>query len=198
MKIIRRLYDWVLHWAETPYGTPALFILAFAESSFFPIPPDVLLMALGLSRSKRALYYAAVCMTGSVLGGMAGFYIGLQFWEIGNSILLYYVNEEVIEQVRTYFQSYEAWAIAIAGFTPIPYKVFTISAGFFRVDFLVFVIASFLSRGARFFIISGLIYFFGSSIKSFIDKYFNLLSYLFIILLIGGFIAIKFLGDIHD
>lgn len=122
-----------------------------------------------------------------------GFLIGLQFWEIGKGILFRYIDLKTFEEVRYYFQNYEAWAVAIAGFTPIPYKVFTILAGFFRVDFSIFVIASLASRSARFFLLSGLIYYFGPSIKTFIDKYFNILTFLFTILLIGGFILLKFI-----
>ncbi len=190
---LKRLYQWVLHWADTPYGTPALFLLAVAESSFFPIPPDVLLIVLCLSRNRKAFNYAAVCTVGSVLGGILGFIIGMNFWEIGKEILFHYVKEDTFNQVRDYFLRYEAWAIAIAGFTPIPYKVFTISAGFFRVDFTVFLIASTLSRGARFFAVATLIYLFGPPIKDFIDRYFNLLTYLFVLLLIAGFVVIKYL-----
>lgn len=193
MRYLKRLYNWVLHWAETPYGSPALFILAFAESSFFPVPPDVLLMALSLSIPKKSFRYALICSIGSVLGGMFGFLLGLQFWEIGKAILFKYIDPERFEQIRFYFQNYEAWAVGIAGFTPIPYKVFTISAGFFRVDFTVFVIASILSRSARFFLVASLIYFFGPSIKRFIDRYFNLLTVIFTVLLIGGFILLQFL-----
>lgn len=192
MLTLRKLYDWVLHWAETPYGTPALFLLSFAESSFFPMPPDVLLIALSLSLPHKSFRYAIVCSLASVLGGALGFLIGLQFWEIGKGILFRYIDLKTFEEVRYYFQNYEAWAVAIAGFTPIPYKVFTISAGFFRVDFSIFVIASLASRSARFFLLSGLIYYFGPSIKTFIDKYFNTLTILFTILLISGFILLKF------
>ncbi|MBI5025972.1 MAG: DedA family protein [Nitrospirae bacterium] len=181
MRYLKKLYDWVLHWAETPYGTPALFLLAFAESSFFPVPPDILLMALSLSIPKKAFKYAAVCTIGSVLGGAFGFFLGYQFWEIGKSILFNYVNEADFEAIRHYFQDYEAWAVGIAGFTPIPYKVFTISAGFFRVNFPIFVAASLVSRA-----------YFGPSIKGFIDKYFNLLTFIFFALLILGFMAIKY------
>lgn len=150
-------------------------------------------MALGLSIPKRSFRYATVCSIASVLGGAFGFLIGLQFWEIGKTILFKYIDPEAFEDVRYYFQNYEAWAVAIAGFTPIPYKVFTISAGFFRVDFSVFLIASLISRSARFFLISGLIFYFGPSIRTFIDKYFNILTILFTILLIGGFILLKFI-----
>lgn len=190
---LKRLYNWVLHWAETPYGTPALFILAFAESSFFPVPPDILLIALSLSLPQRSFRYALLCSIASVTGGVFGFFIGLQFWEIGRSILFRYIDMKTFEEVRYYFQYYEAWAVAIAGFTPIPYKVFTISAGFFRVDFLVFLIASMISRGARFFLISGLIYLYGPAIRTFIDRYFNILTIVFTILLIGGALILKFI-----
>ncbi len=190
---MRRLYDWVLHWAETPYGVPALFLLALAESSFFPVPPDVLLIALSLSLRKKAFYYAAVCTVGSVIGGALGFFIGMKFWSIGQGILFHYVSKETFDMVRTYFHDYEAWAIAIAGFTPIPYKVFTISAGFFQVDFSVFMMVSFLSRGARFFLVGGLIYLFGKHIRNFIDRYFNLLTYGFTAVLVGGFIVLRFI-----
>jgi len=193
VRYFRRLYDWVLHWAETPYGLPALFLLALAEASFFPIPPDILLIVLSLSLRRRAFVYASVCTAGSVIGGLLGFYIGHNFWTLGKEIILNYVDEAAIEAVRRYFIEYEAWAVSIAGFTPIPYKVFTISAGFFRVNLPVFITASLLSRGARFFLISGLIYIFGERIKTFIDRYFNILSYAFILLLIGGFVIIKYL-----
>jgi len=192
MRILKRLYEWVLHWANTPYGTPALFLLAFAESSFFPIPPDVLLIALSLSIPKKAFRYASVCTIGSVLGGMFGYLLGWQFWELAKGILFNYIDPAGFEDIRTYFIKYEAWAVSIAGFTPIPYKVFTIAAGFFRVDFLVFLIASALSRGARFFLVALLIYHFGSSIRAFIDKYFNILTYAFTFLLIGGFFLIRY------
>ena len=151
MRFLKRLYDWVLHWANTPYGMPALFLLAFAESSFFPIPPDVLLIALGLSIPKKAFKYAAVCTIGSVLGGVFGYFLGWQFWELAKGILFKYIDPAGFEIVRNYFIKYEAWAVSIAGFTPIPYKVFTISAGFLRADFMVFFIASVLSKGSKIF-----------------------------------------------
>jgi membrane protein YqaA with SNARE-associated domain len=190
---LRRLYDWVLHWAETPYGSPALFLLAVAESSFFPVPPDVLLIALGLSIPRRSFRYAALCTVGSVLGGALGYYLGTAFWDlIGEGILFHYVDRAGFEAVREYFLQYEGWAIAVAGFTPIPYKVFTISAGFFRVNFGVFMLASALSRGARFFLIAALIYVFGPSIRNFIDRYFNALTVAFMVLLVGGFLLIRY------
>jgi membrane protein YqaA with SNARE-associated domain len=192
MRFLKRLYDWVLHWANTPYGMPALFLLAFAESSFFPIPPDVLLIALGLSIPKKAFKYAAVCTIGSVLGGVFGYFLGWQFWELAKGILFKYIDPAGFEIVRNYFIKYEAWAVSIAGFTPIPYKVFTISAGFLRADFTVFFIASVFSRGARFFLVSLMIFHYGPSIRSFIDRYFNILTFVFMVLLLGGFFAVRY------
>ena len=192
MRLLRKLYDWVLHWAETPYGAPALFLVAFAESSFLPIPPDVLLIALGLALPRKVFRYALICTAGSVLGGAFGYLLGWQFWELAKGILFHYVNPESFDAVRKYFIQYEAWAVAIAGFTPIPYKVFTLTAGFLRADFKVFLVASALSRAARFFLISSLIYKFGPAIRTFIEKYFDILAVLFTVLLIGGFILLKY------
>lgn len=194
LKIIRKTYDWVLHWAETPYGPWVLFILAFCESSFFPIPPDVLLIALAISIPSKSFIYALICSLGSVLGGAFGYYIGIELMDtIGKPILEIYGVMDKYEYIGELYNQYNAWAVGIAGFTPIPYKVFTIAAGAFKIDFFVFILASFISRSARFFIVSALIFKFGSPIKSFIDKYFNLLSILFVILLILGFIALKYI-----
>lgn len=192
--IVRKTYDWVLHWAETPYGSWALFILAFCESSFFPIPPDVLLIALAISIPLKSFTYALICSLGSVLGGAFGYYIGIELMDaIGKPVLEIYGVMGKYEYIGELYNRYNAWAVGIAGFTPIPYKVFTIAAGAFKIDFFVFILASFISRSARFFIVSALIFKYGSPIKTFIDKYFNLLSLLFVILLVLGFIAIKFI-----
>lgn len=192
--MLRRLYSWVLHWAETPYGTWALFVLAFCESSFFPIPPDLLLIALAVSIPKRSLYYALVCSAGSVLGGCLGYLIGWQFMVgIGEKIISFYGLTEKVEYIQSLYMQYDALAIGIAGFTPIPYKVFTISAGAFDINFTVFVIASAVSRAARFFLIGWLIYRFGTGIQAFIEKYFNTLAVAFTVLLVAGFVIIKYL-----
>jgi len=193
MKIIRRLYDWVLHWAATPYALPALFIFSFIESSFFPIPPDVLLIAMVIAVPAGWFRYAAVCSVASVLGGMLGYYIGLELMDlIGNRVVEFYHFQAKFEQVGDLFQEYQAWAVGAAGFTPLPYKVFTIAAGAFKVDFPVFVGASLVSRSARFFLIAFLLHKFGPTIKTFIDKYFNLLTIAFLLLLILGFALIKY------
>lgn len=192
MKWLRKLYDWILHWADTPYGTPALFVLSFCESSFFPIPPDVLLIALDISKPKRSFYYAFVCSVASVLGAILGYYIGMAFFDtIGEKILEFYGVVEQYERVQGWYDSWGAWAVGIAGFTPIPFKVFTIASGVFRMSFGAFIIASALSRSARFFLVSTLLYYHGPKVKSFIDKYFNIISIVFIILLILGFVVLK-------
>jgi membrane protein YqaA with SNARE-associated domain len=190
--MFRRLYDWVLLWARTPYGTWALFLLAFSESSFFPIPPDVLLIALAVALPRKSLTYALVCSAGSVLGGCFGYVIGWQFMtSIGTKIVAFYGLTDKIAVIADLYRNYDAWAVGIAGFTPIPYKVFTISAGMFEINFAVFFVASLVSRSARFFLVAGLIYIFGPHIQKFIEKYFNILAVAFTILLVAGFLVIR-------
>ena len=190
--MFKKLYDWVLHWAETPYGSWALFLLAFSESSFFPIPPDVLLIALAVALPRKSMRFALICSVGSVLGGCFGYLIGWQFMNsLGVKIVSFYGLDHKVDYIGNLYRNYDAWAIGIAGFTPIPYKVFTIAAGMFKINFFVFVLASFISRSARFFLVGGLIYLFGPSIQRFIEKYFNILAVAFTILLIAGFVAIK-------
>jgi membrane protein YqaA with SNARE-associated domain len=191
--LLRNLYDWVLHWAETPYGVPALFLLAFAESSFFPIPPDVLLIALAISIPTRAFRYAFICSVGSVLGGMFGYLIGWQFYEmVGKPIVVFYKGEALFGKIQGMYDHYGFWAVFIAGFTPIPYKMFTIASGVFKYEFPGFLIASILSRSARFFLVAGIIWYFGPKIKHFIEKYFELLVIAFTAALIGGFLVVKY------
>lgn len=192
--MFRRLYDWVLHWAETPYGALALFLLALSESSFFPIPPDVLLIVLSIGASKKSFKFALICSVGSVIGGCIGYIIGWQFMSgIGERIIDFYGLNQKFDYIGELYRAYDAWAIGIAGFTPIPYKVFTISAGAFNINPWVFFGVSVVSRSARFFLVGGLIYFFGPSIKSFIDKYFNLLAVAFTLLLIAGFVIVRYI-----
>ncbi|MBN1420540.1 MAG: DedA family protein [Planctomycetes bacterium] len=259
---VRALYDWVLRWADTRYGSPALGILSFAEASFFPVPPDPLLMALALSKPRRAVGYATICSIASVLGGLFGYLIGFALWApVGAPILhaLGALNLEKCVEVRVesvegdrigirtapddpveivhryrmhanrpdpahpgvddpaeheiplrpgdraylirddyhvaraWYEVYGALILFAAAFTPIPYKVFTILGGLVRMHLVLFVAVSFVGRSARFFLVAGLIYLFGEKIKAFIDRYFNLLSILFVVLLIGGFIAIRYL-----
>lgn len=170
----------------------ALFALSFAESSFFPIPPDVLIMALAMGRPRRALRFAAIATVGSVLGGIAGYFIGhFLFEQVGRPILEFYGAGATFEHVGELYRQNLVVALGTAGFTPVPYKVFTIAGGAFAVPLLTFVLISLVSRGARFFLVAGLIMYFGPSIKTFIDRYFNLLSIIFVVLLVGGFAVVK-------
>jgi membrane protein YqaA with SNARE-associated domain len=190
----RRLYNWVLHWAETPHGAVALFLLSFAESSFFPIPPDVLLIALVLGARAKWARFALLCTLGSVLGGIAGYGIGLGLMEsVGKPIIRFYQAERHYADVEQLYAKYDYWIVFIAAFTPIPYKVFTIASGAFHMNLLGFALVSAVGRGARFFIVSVLLYYFGPPMRRFIDRYFNLLCVLFVLLLIGGFAVLKFI-----
>ncbi len=202
MKIFRKLYDWVLKWADSPYGAAALFILAFAESSFFPVPPDVLLIALVLGSQTKAFRYALICSLGSVFGGLLGYYIGSVLWYSGSeysSVANFFFNNipgfthELFDSVKQQYDQYGFWIVFTAGFTPIPYKVFTITSGVTDMNIFMFSLASVISRSARFFLVAWLLWKFGAPIKSFIDKYFNILALGFTVLLIGGFILIKYL-----
>ena len=191
---VRRLYDWTLSWAHRPGGTKALFGLSFAESSFFPIPPDVLLMALALGRPKRALWFALVCTVGSVLGGIVGYAIGLVLFEqVGRPVLEFYGAMDKYHAVGELYRDNLVVALGTAAFTPIPYKVFTIAGGSFEVPLVPFILISLVGRGLRFFAFAGLIRAFGAPIKSFIDRYFNILSFVFVALLIGGFVVVRYM-----
>ena len=202
MNIVKRLYDWVLSWGDSRWGALALFVLAFAESSFFPIPPDVLLIALCLGAVRRSFRYASICLAGSILGAMLGYAIGFFLWQnsageytsLANWFFANVFSEESFLQVKGLYDKWDFWIVFTAGFTPLPYKLFTVTGGLFHINFVMFVLASIVSRGLRFFLIGGLIWKFGAPIKTFIDKYFNLLAIIFTILLVGSFILIgKFL-----
>lgn len=191
---VRRLKEWVESYADKPYAEWALFAIAFMESSFFPIPPDVLLIAMAVITPKKAFRYALVCSVGSVLGGVFGYYIGYFFFEtIGQPILNFYGAHGHYETVKQLYSEHAFWAILSAAFTPIPYKVFTIAAGTFEVSLTTLIVASIIGRSGRFFLVAGLFYFFGAPIKKFIDKYFELLTVAFLVLLIAGFVVIRFL-----
>ncbi len=201
MNYLRRLYDWILHWAETKYGVPALFLLALAESSFFPIPPDVLLIPLALGARSKSIRFALVCSVASILGGIAGYGIGYFSWWSGaeaySAVALFFFNhipgftEQVFLNIQEKYEIYNFLIVFTAGFTPIPFKIITISAGAFSVNFPMFLLASTVSRSARFFLVALLIRQFGEPITAFIDKYFNVLSIIFTLLLIGGFLVLK-------
>ena len=188
----RQIYDRSLLWVQSPSGVWALFFIAVAESSFFPIPPDVFLMVLCLAVPAKSFRYAAICAAGSVIGGMLGYGLGMGFMDtIGVKILAWYGLHDKYELVQNLYRQYDALAVGAAGFTPLPYKLFTITAGAFKINFVTFVLVSLLSRSARFFLVAGFIYKFGAPVRHFIERYFNLLSILFFILLIGGFFVVK-------
>jgi membrane protein YqaA with SNARE-associated domain len=193
--IVRRLYDWVLHWAHTPYGTPALGILATAEASFFPIPPDPLLMALAISRPERSLWYAFICSACSVFGGAIGYLIGWQLWNVASDFFFTNVpgfTHEVFDLVAQKYNENAFLAIFTAAFTPIPYKVFTIAAGVFQVSFTVLMAASIVGRSMRFFLVAGMIWKFGGGIKALIERYFDWMALGFVVLLVLGFVVVKY------
>lgn len=194
--LLKRLYNWVLHWAETPYGTPALFVISFAESSFFPIPPDVLQIALSISKPRRSFFYAGVSAVASVLGGILGWVIGFALWAVVRDFFFSYVpgfSAENFDHVRKLYHDNAFLSIFTAAFTPIPYKVFTIAAGVFEVSLAVLIAASVLGRSGRFFLVATCIYFCGPGVKTLIEKYFELATILLLVLGVAGFLAIKFL-----
>lgn len=201
MKILRKLYDWVLTWADKPSGVKILGFMSTAEASFFPIPPDVLLIPLALGNRKKAIYYAFICSVCSVLGAIIGYSIGKWLWyiELGtfsNFAEFFFKNipgfsYDAFSRIKILYDEYNFLIIFTAGFTPIPFKLFTISAGAFDLNLPLFILASTVSRSARFFLVSYLIKIFGAPVKELIDKYFNLLAILFTVLLISGFILIK-------
>ncbi|MEN8154239.1 MAG: YqaA family protein [Acidobacteriota bacterium] len=198
---IRKLYDWVLSWAEKPSAMYALFVLAFIESSFFPVPPDVLLIPLVLGFRKKWFKLFLTVTIASALGGAFGYFIGYKLWWVNAGVYSGIANfffdsipgfsENVFSAMKVKYDLYGFWIVFTAGFTPIPYKIFTISSGAFNLNFITFMIASIISRSARFLIVSYLIYRFGEPIKKVIDKYFNWLALAFTVLLIGGFVVIK-------
>ena len=201
--MIKNLYNWVLNWANSKYGVVALALMAVSEASFFPIPPDVLLIALCLGSQSKSFKYALICSAGSIFGAIIGYGIGSILWWSSPSeftgLANFFFNiipgfsTDVFYSIKDQYEQWNFWIIFTAGFTPIPFKIFTITAGAFDINFLLFLIASTISRSARFFLVAALIWKFGKPIKEFIDKYFNLLAILFTLLLFGGFFLAKFL-----
>lgn len=215
----RRLYNWVLHWANTPYGLPALVFLSFAESSFFPIPPDILLIPLVMGALHRWWRFALWCTFASVVGGLAGYGIGFFAWETAGRWIVENIAHVHLVQVNgrgdialpTYivdtfgsglggeylFQVYDkwnAWIVFVFGLTPLPYKLITITAGVAHVNLPVFIVTSIAARATRFFVVAWMLKKWGEPAKAFIDRYFNLLCIAFVVLLIAGFaVAAAFL-----
>ena len=197
MRPVRRLYEWTLHWAETKYAGPALATLSFSEAVFFPVPPDVLLMALCLGKPRRSFWYAASCTFWSVAGAMLAMYAGTY---VGKERVLAVMQTVRLgteaDQALTLFARYDFWAVAIAALTPVPYKVFAWLAGFAGCHPLTFLAASAIFRAMRFFGVAGLVYAFGAPAKRFIDKYFNLATILVMIFLILLVMLLKYLGQL--
>ena len=190
--IHRRMYDWVLGFAHHKHSTTALFVLSFAESSFFPIPPDVLLGPLCLGHRKKSMWFAAVCTVASVLGALLGYLIG--YAAIDLALLIPGVDQEGIDWLAGEFDLRGQWYVLVAALTPIPFKLLTITAGFAKMNLLVFILACIFGRASRFFAVAAMFWWIGPKAVPFIDKYFNWLSLAFVVLLAGGFVVVKVLG----
>ena len=191
--MLRRLYDWTLDLAAHKHALAALAFVSFIESSVFPIPPDIILIPMVLAARDRAWVIAGVCTAASVLGGMAGYGIGaLLFEQIGKPILDFYHYSPKFAEFQEKYNEWGAWAVFIAGVTPFPYKVITILSGVTNLDLTVFTVSSVAARGLRFFIVAWLLWQFGAPIRAFIEKRLGLLFILFVVLLLGGFVVVKF------
>lgn len=190
--LMRRLYDWTVHWSGTKSASWALFFIAFAESSFFPIPPDVLLIAMVLGNSRRWLRGAAICTIGSVSGALLGYLIGWTFYETaGKAVVEFYNLQAGMEMIGNKYADNAFLTVLTAAFTPVPFKVITIGAGLFKIPLGVLILASTLGRAGRFFLVAGLLRLYGPMITKTLEKYFNLFTLIFMLLLIGGFVLLK-------
>ncbi|PHP65568.1 cytochrome B [Zhengella mangrovi] len=191
--MLRRLYDWTLSLAGTRHAEKALAGISFAESSFFPIPPDVLLIPMVLARRDRWVRIAVICTVSSILGAFLGYAIGMFLFEtIGQPLLKFYGKADAFEQISQWYNTWGGWGVLFAAVTPFPYKVLTIFSGATGLNFLIFTLVSVIGRAARFFLVAWLLHRWGEPIRVFIEKYLNLLVTAFMILLIGGFVAIRY------
>ena len=187
--MLKRLYHWMLDRAASKKAVPSLATVSFAESSFFPIPPDVMLIPMCLARPEKAFYYAFVCTLASVAGGIAGYAIGYLLYEtVGQWIIGLYGYAGKMDQLRAFYDKWGWASVLIGGLTPVPFKLITILSGLLEYNLLLFIVFSVIARGARFFALAGVLYFWGEPIKAFIDRYFAALTVLFTIMLVGGFV----------
>lgn len=192
------LYDWTVQWADRPQGVWALFLLAFAEATFFPIPPDVLLIALCAGAPRKAFFFALVCTAGSVLGGMAGYGIGVGLYDtVGIKVVEAYHGEQLMEKITGWYGEYGFLGNLLAAITPIPYKIFTITSGVAKFNFVSFLLASVIGRSFRFFLVGGVIHFLGPKVRPWIEKHLDALAWIFLVVLVLGFIALKSFGGSH-
>lgn len=191
--MMRRLYDWMMRMASHAKAPQALFWVSFIESSVFPIPPDVMLIPMVLAQRAKAWLYATICTAGSVIGGIAGYAIGYYFFEfIGEPILRVYGYDQRFQETADLFNAWGPWILIAKGWTPFPYKVLTISAGAFKMSFGAFILASIVARAMRFYLVAALLYWFGEPIRDFIEKRLSLVTTVFLVLLVGGFVAIRY------
>lgn len=192
--MLRGLYDWTMNIAAHRHARWGLATVSFVESSFFPIPPDVVLIPMVLSKRESAWANALICTVASVAGAMLGYAIGFFLYDtVGQAILNLYGYTDKFEDFARRFNEYGAWIVLIAGFTPFPFKVITIASGVTQLNLAVFIIASIVARGARFFLLAALLWYFGPPVRAFIERYFGLLTIVFMVLLIGGFVAAAYL-----
>jgi len=192
--LLKRLYDWTLDWSKTPKAVWALLTLSFAESSFFPIPPDVLLIAMTVSKPEKWWFYTLVTTFGSLTGALFGYLIGYGLYEtVGQPIVDFYDLNEAVANIGLKYNENAFLAVFGAAFTPIPFKVITISAGLFKINIFAMFVASAIGRFSRFFLVAGLLRIFGQKVADFIERYFNVLSIALFVLLIAGFYAVKYL-----
>lgn len=192
--LLRRLYDWTVGWAERPGATWALLLIAFAESSFFPVPPDVLLIAMCVGAPRASFRFALVCSVGSVVGGAFGWLLGAAAWHVVKDLFIPYVfAQSTFDYVQALYQGNAFVAILTAAFTPIPYKVFTVAAGVLDVSLSTLLVASAIGRSARFFAVATVFFFLGQQVRALIERYFDLLTWAFLALGVAGFLAIRYL-----
>ena len=192
--MIRGLYDWTIGLAGHRYALLALAVISFVESSVFPIPPDILMIPMIIAAPRRAFLIASVCLVSSVLGGLAGYYIGYGLFEsVGRPVLEFYGKDSYFDEFRVRYNEWGAWTVLVAGVTPFPYKVITIMSGVTQLNLWVFMLSSVIARGLRFFVVAALLWKFGEPIRDFIEKRLGLMFTLFVILLAGGFYLVKYL-----